>query len=170
MSEFGCGIQLSWRHRFDSNIHTAIRFASRNGAEADPSSAIRMRRASPTRNSECRSGEIGRHAWFRTTWGQPRGGSSPLSGTIFSVPPRASLSQSFGSGTTTGKLVSAASSTSSTVRHLRAGANCMRTERVETTVVPALRLWDIAKAPRPQPHPQRGGVGSHISPEVPFRQ
>ena len=31
----------------------------------------------------CRSGEIGRHAWFRTMWGKPRGGSSPLSGTIF---------------------------------------------------------------------------------------
>jgi hypothetical protein len=33
----------------------------------------------------CRGGEIGRHAWFRSMCGQPRGGSSPLSGTIYKL-------------------------------------------------------------------------------------
>ena len=31
----------------------------------------------------CRGGEIGRHASFRCWWGQPRGGSNPLLGTIY---------------------------------------------------------------------------------------
>jgi hypothetical protein len=31
----------------------------------------------------CRGGGIGRHPSFRYLWGKPRGGSSPLLGTIF---------------------------------------------------------------------------------------
>lgn len=46
----------------------------------------------------CRSGETGRHAWFRTMWRQLLGGSNPPFGTILFKPVTYSLTTTYKNG------------------------------------------------------------------------